>query len=88
MDRATVAELDGTCYPMRSAGSSLMSLIAPNGSTIKTEEQIKDPARPVRRDCAEGDSVTFTQHYDLRRQWLAGLMRGGAQRLFRFFRAR
>ncbi len=65
-----------------------MGAILPNGSTIKTEEQIKRSVRPARRDCAEGDSVIFTQHYDLRRQWLAGLMRGCAQRLLSFFRVR
>jgi hypothetical protein len=65
-----------------------MSSILPNGPTNKTEGQLQDPVRPALRDRAERDSVIFTQHYELRRQWLAGFMRGCAQRLFSFFRVR
>jgi hypothetical protein len=59
------------------------------GSVTKIEQaprRTQSDTRPARRDCAEGDSVIFTQHHSLRRQWLAGLVRDGAQRLWNFFR--
>jgi hypothetical protein len=54
----------------------------------RARQPSQSDTRPARRDRAEGDSVIFTQHHSLRRQWLVGLVSEGAQRLWAFFRTK